>query len=342
MYKVRSRAPLRLGFGGGGTDISSYCDKFGGYVLNSTINHYAYTIIKPKKEYFLEIISSDLKTSFIYKENGPIKLEGDLKIFKAVYNHMIKFFNQNKLLNVEITSFCSMPPGSGLGSSSTIVVSLIKGFVEFFNLPMDNLEIAKLAFKIERIDCGLNGGKQDQYSASCGGFNFMEFYDKDRTIVNPLRIKNWIICELEASLVLYFTGKSRNSADIINDQVKNVDQGESNSIEAMHKMKEQSLVMKEALLCGNFQMFINSMKIAWESKKASSSSVTNYKINQIYDSAISDGALAGKLSGAGGGGFMMFFVPPEKRLKIIEGLKIFEGQYYEFHFSNYGCQSWRV
>ena len=219
---------------------------------------------------------------------------------------------------------------------------MIRAFAEFFNAPMDDYEIAHLAFKIERIECSLQGGRQDQYSATFGGFNFMEFYAEERAIINPLRIKNWIICELEASLVLFYTGVSRESAKIIADQSSHVETGSTKAIEAMHSIKQEALVMKECLLKGDFSGIVESMREGWESKKKSAKTVSNSHIDEIYDATIASGALAGKVSGAGGGGFMMYFVPPDKRMNVIRTLNKFNGQISNCHFTKHGTQAWKT
>jgi D-glycero-alpha-D-manno-heptose-7-phosphate kinase len=207
-------------------------------------------------------------------------------------------------------------------------------------LPLDDYAVAQLAFKIERVDCGLQGGRQDQYSATFGGFNFMEFYAGERAIINPLRIKNWIVCELESSLLLFYTGISRESAKIIADQSDNVKSGAPEAIEAMHAMKNEALVMKECLLKGDFTGMVNAMRQGWESKKISAKSVSNPRLNELYNAALDAGALAGKVSGAGGGGFMIFFVPPERRMEVIRTLNAFGGQASNCYFTQNGSQAW--
>ena len=255
---------------------------------------------------------------------------------------MVQQYNGGKPIALELSTFCDAPPGSGLGSSSTLVVAMVRAFVELLNLPLDDYEIAHLAFKIERVDCGLKGGQQDQYSATFGGFNFMEFYADNRVIVNSLRIKNWIVCELEASLLLYFTGVSRESARIIADQSSNVQAGKMDALQAMHGIKHEALVMKECLLKGDFEGVVESMLQGWESKKRSAKTVSNPHIDSIYEAATQSGALAGKVSGAGGGGFMWFFVPTEKRMDVIRTLNNFGGQVSNCHFTKNGTQAWRV
>jgi D-glycero-alpha-D-manno-heptose-7-phosphate kinase len=339
---VRARAPLRLGLAGGGTDVSPYCDIHGGYVLNATIDRYAYAIIKTLVEPYIRFAATDQQIEKVKTTDDPLELNGKLDLHKAVYREMIQQYNGGRPISLELSTFCDAPVGSGLGSSSTLVVVMIRAFAELLNLPLDDYAIAHLAFKIERMDCGLQGGKQDQYSATFGGFNFMEFYEDERAVINSLRIKNWIICELEASLLLFYTGVSRESARIIADQSNNVKIGAMDAIGAMHGIKREALEMKECLLRGDFDGIVTSMRQGWDNKKRSAQAVSNLHIDKIYSAAISAGALAGKVSGAGGGGFMMFFVPPDKRMDVIRGLNRFDGQISNCHFTKHGTQAWRV
>ncbi|MEA9598522.1 dehydrogenase [Polynucleobacter sp. AP-Sanab-80-C2] len=339
---VKARAPLRLGLAGGGTDVSPYCDKYGGYVLNATIDRYAYAVIETLDSEKIFFSATDLLTEVTMSSKEHLVIEGDLMLHKAVYKHMVQHFNGGKAIPLKLTTFCDAPAGSGLGSSSTLVVTMIRAFVELLNLPMDDYAMAQLAYKIERIDCGLQGGRQDQYSATFGGFNFMEFYENERAIINPLRIKNWILCELEASLVLFFMGISRESARIIIDQSNSLKAGSTGALAAMHGIKHEALVMKEALLRGDFSGFVDSMRLGWESKKLSAKTVSNPHIDEIYDTAINAGALAGKVSGAGGGGFMLFFVSTARRMELIHTLNTFPGQVSNCHFTKSGTQAWRV
>lgn len=339
---IRARAPLRLGLAGGGTDVSPFCDIHGGYVLNAAIDRYAYAVIQTLPDTVLRFIAADQQVEKVIAIDQPLVLNGKLDLHKAVYTHMVQHFNGGKPIPMELSTFCDAPAGSGLGSSSTLVVVMIRAFAELLNLPLDDYAIAQMAYKIERVDCGLQGGRQDQYSATFGGFNFMEFYADERAVINPLRIKNWIICELEASLVLFFTGVSRESAKIIADQSNNMKAGAVDAMEAMHGMKREAVVMKECLLRGDFAGLVDSMRLGWENKKRSAKTVSNPHIDAIYDAAIQAGALAGKVSGAGGGGFMLFFVPPEKRMAVISALQRFDGQVSNCHFTKHGTQAWRV
>lgn len=339
---VRARAPLRLGLAGGGTDVSPYCDSFGGHVLNATIARYAYAVIKPLDEPVVRFAATDQARTTTLPLEAEVVLNGELDLHKAVYREMMERYNRGQKLALEVSTFCDAPAGSGLGSSSTLVVVMIRAFAELLNAPLDDYAIAHLAFRIERIDCGLQGGRQDQYSATFGGFNFMEFEADDRAVVNPLRVKNWIVCELEASLLLFYTGVSRESARIIADQSARVSSGSSEAVQAMHGIKREATLMKECVLKGDFGGIVHAMRCGWENKKRTSRTVSNAHIEAIYDAAIEAGAAAGKVSGAGGGGYMMFFVPPDRRMDVWRALSQFEGELSNCHFTKYGTQAWKT
>lgn len=341
MKRVRARAPLRLGLAGGGTDVSPYSDDFGGFVLNVTINKYAYATIIARSDDFVEFIAADNDIRFKHVVQPELPTAAGVELHIGVYNHIVKHFNNGKGLPITVITHSEAPPGSGLGSSSTMVVALLQAFSEYLALPLGEYEIAQLAYQVERVDLGFSGGKQDQYAATFGGFNFMEFY-ADKVVVNPLRIKPDYWAELEASLVLYYTGVSRESANIINEQTRNLMVGRGTTLQALHNSKEEAVRMKEAILRGDFDRFVSSMKRAWESKKMMASSISNAMINQVYEAAISAGARAGKVSGAGGGGFMMFFVPPEKRSYVMNRLSGFDGQVVTCNFTDQGGHAWRL
>ena len=336
--KVRSRVPLRLGIAGGGTDVSPYCDKFGGAVLNAAIDMYAYCTLTNEVENVafeaLDLgcsVSSDIKIQ-------PLKDE--LVLHKAVYNRVMRDFNNNVPIALKVTTYLDAPAGSGLGSSSTLVVAMLKAYQELLSLPLGEYDLAHLAYEIERIDCGLSGGKQDQYCAAFGGVNYMEFFADDRVIVNPLRIKQKTLNELEASTVLFFTGISRDSANIINDQVHAIN--DKKKLEGLHQVKRHTVSIKEAILKSDIETFMSLQRDAWTAKKTTSSLISNDLIDQISDVVIQAGAKSLKVSGAGGGGFMMIFCDPCGRFNIISDLKQFEGRVYNFHFTPNGAESWVV
>jgi D-glycero-alpha-D-manno-heptose-7-phosphate kinase len=338
---IRSKAPLRLGLAGGGSDVSPYSDQFGGSILNATINLYSYCTIIEQQDGLIKLNAPDIECSVEYTSGAVLPIDGQLDLHKGVYNRIVKDFNLQPM-SFSITTYSDAPPGSGLGSSSTMVVSIVKAFTEWLNLPLGEYEIARLAYEIERFDLQLSGGKQDQYAAAFGGFNFMEFNKDEQVIVNPLRVKRWIIDELEASMILYYTGASRSSAKIIDEQKKNTTTGNSIAIEAMHRIKQSSIDMKEAILKGDIGKFGKILGDAWEDKKKMAHSISNSHIESIFKAAINAGAITGKISGAGGGGFIMFVVDPINRIKVVKTLNKLDGKVVDFQFSEGGCHGWKI
>ena len=338
----RARAPLRLGLAGGGTDVSPYLDDFGGLVLNVTINKYAYATLEPRTDGKVELRNADSRDGWVGEATTSLPVTKGVELHAGVYNRIVKDFCGGRPCPITITTHSEAPPGSGLGSSSTMVVALVKAFAEMLSLPLGDYEVARLAYSIERADLGMAGGKQDQYAAAFGGLNFIEFYANDRVIVNPLRLKPHYRAELEASLVLYFTGVSRKSEEIVKQQVSNMKAKSVESMEALHALKRDAVQMKEAVLLGDLENIAASMRHSWEAKKATASSVSNAMIDQIFDSALASGAMAGKVSGAGGGGFMMFIVEPTKRANVIAKLSEFQGQVMLGGFVEYGAHAWRA
>lgn len=338
---IRSKAPLRLGLAGGGSDVSPYSDLYGGSILNATINMYSYCTIVEQKNKQIEFNAPDISQTITYSSKKALPIDGMLDLHKAAYNHIVKRFNL-PALSFSMTTYSDAPPGSGLGSSSTMVVAIVKAFAEWLNLPLGEYEIARLAYEIERFDLQLSGGKQDQYAAAFGGFNFMEFKAGEQVIVNPLRIKQWIIDEIEASMILYYTGVSRSSAKIIDEQKKNTSTGNVTAIQAMDRIKQSSVDMKEAILKGDMHQFAKIMGSAWEDKKMMATSISNKNLDAIFEAAFQAGALTGKISGAGGGGFIMFVVDPVNRINVINALGKLSGKVVPFQFSKGGCHGWKI
>jgi D-glycero-alpha-D-manno-heptose-7-phosphate kinase len=339
---IRSKAPLRLGLAGGGTDVSPYCDEYGGAVLNVTIDMYAYCTIEPTDDNKIVFNSPDRHEYFECESKPFIEINDQLLLHKGIYNRIVKDYNGGKPLSFRMTTYSDAPAGSGLGSSSTMVVAIIKAFMEWLNLPLGEYDMAFLAYEIERVDLKLTGGKQDQFAATFGGFNFMEFYENNRVVVNPLRIKNWIKNEVENSLVLYYTGKSRESALIIDDQIKNTKSKAEKSLEGMHELKYFATEMKNAILKGDFEGLAACLREGWESKKKMSSAITNPLIDEMYNFIMNNGGKAAKVSGAGGGGFMMIICDPKDRYSLIEKLKKTDGKVMVAQFTEKGAQAWTL
>lgn len=338
---IRSKAPLRLGLAGGGSDVSPYSDIYGGLVLNATINLYTYCTIEEIDEDRIVINSYDANCFESYPLSSELEIDGNASLIKGVYNRIVKDY-QIVPRGFRITTYNDAPVGSGLGTSSSMVVCILKAFIEWLSLPLGDYETSRLAYEIERKDLNLSGGKQDQYAAAFGGFNFMEFLKEDLVIVNPLKIKRWIVDELEASIVLYFTGASRSSAKIINEQKENTTKGNSDAIEAMHKIKQSAIDMKLALLKGDMQAFADILGKGWENKKKMANAITNPMIQEAFDTAIPAGALSGKVSGAGGGGFIMFMVEPTKKKDVMNALDKLSGFVMPFQFTDGGAHGWKI
>ncbi|MBU3714127.1 MAG: dehydrogenase [Ferruginibacter sp.] len=337
----RSKAPLRIGLAGGGTDVSPYCDLYGGAILNATISLYAHASIEPLDNNTIIVEALDRKEIETHSVANKLPINGTLNLLKGVYNRIQKEypFQTN---GFRLSTFVDAPAGSGLGTSSTLVVAILGAFVEMLKLPLGDYDIAHLAYEIERNDLSLAGGRQDQYAATFGGVNFMEFYENDKVIVNPLRIRSQYINELENNLVLYFTDTSRESAAIITEQVKNVHAKNEKSIEAMHHLKDQARMMKEALLKGKLPAIGEILDYGFQQKRQMAANISNSRIEEIYEAAKAAGASGGKISGAGGGGFMIFYCPGNSCYAVKEALLQFGGQIKNYAFTNEGLRSWTV
>lgn len=342
MNLIRARAPLRLGLAGGGTDVSPFSDDFGGRVLNATIDRYAFASVEVTSGNEISFISTDLQASETVRAEASLPTDTGLRLHRGVYNRVIREFNGGQPISLRLYTHVESPMGSGLGSSSALVVAMLEAMRELVGAPLGEYDLARLAFSIEREDLALNGGRQDQYAAAFGGFNFMEFGPGDRVIVNPLRVRPAISRELETSLVLFFTGASRESAKIIDNQSASVKSGGS-PLEAMHQLRDEAVQMKDALLTGDLPEMAIVLERGWQAKKRTSPAVSNQELERIYTAAIEAGALAGKVSGAGGGGFMMFLADPIRRADVVRRLAAEpHGRVELCRFTSEGAASWRV
>ena len=333
---IRSKAPLRLGFAGGGTDVSPYSDQKGGAVLNATINKYAYATLVPRNDSTINIRSLDYDIALDYKVDQKLLFDGEMDLAKGVINRLKK---NNE--GYELFAHSDAPPGSGLGSSSTMVVALIGAFREWQMIPLGDYDIAHLAYEIERKDIGIKGGKQDQYAAAFGGFNFMEF-EGEQVIINPLKIKAEIVNELQYNMLLCYTGGTRLSARIIDSQVENFVSGKKDTLEAMDQLKQNAVDMKRALLTGKLDEFGELLNSGWEQKKKMSEKISSPEIDEMYEEARKAGAIGGKISGAGGGGFFMIYCRFDKKHKVSERLEQLGGEIIDFQFEGKGLQTWRI
>lgn len=338
---IRSKAPLRLGLAGGGTDVTPYSDLYGGATLNATISMYAYATIIPTDHGKIVIRSIDKGESLELKSTKELPFDGKLDLLKGIYNRVVKDHAGSKL-SFELSTYVDAPPGSGLGTSSTLVVAVLGAFAEWLKIPLGEYDLARLAYEIERIDLKMAGGKQDQYAATFGGVNYMEFYKDDKVIVNPLRVKSIYLNELSHNLVLYNTKTSRVSSAIIERQSRNITENRQKYIEATHKLKEQAIRMKEIILKGDIDQIGEVLDFGWTYKKLIASGISNQTIDQIYETALENGATGGKISGAGGGGFMIFYCPNNTRFQVIEALRKFGGTSHRYDFTTEGMRAWTI
>jgi D-glycero-alpha-D-manno-heptose-7-phosphate kinase len=339
----RSKAPFRLGIAGGGTDVSPYSDLFGGAILNVTVNLFAYTTIRPLDNGKIRLVSINEQLTEEFDATSQLPLEGSLILQRGIYNSIVSRYNNGKPLSFELTTWLEVPSGSGLGTSSTLVVSILGAFTEWLKLPLGKYDIAHYAYEIERLDLKMAGGKQDQYSATFGGVNFMEFLEDDKVIVNPLRVADPVLQEWAFNTVLFYTDLRRKSSCIIEEQSENVRNRNAESLEAMHNVKQEAFRMKNSLLREELSDLGEALNISWINKRKMARHISNEQIDAIYKIAMDNGALGGKISGAGGGGFMFFYCPGNTRYLVVDALnKLGLGKTLPFEFCKKGLTTWTV
>jgi D-glycero-alpha-D-manno-heptose-7-phosphate kinase len=329
----RARAPLRISLCGGGTDVSPYPEEHGGMVLSATINQYAYASLRPRRDSRLTLASLDYDVVARYDHPRRIKLDGNLDLIKAV----VRAFKVRRGADLWVHS--DAPPGSGLGSSSTLVVALIGVMSEWLKRPMPDYGVAELAYRIERVDLGLAGGRQDQYASAFGGFNFIEF-NADGTVVNPLRIRTDVLNELEYRLLLCYMGQTRQSAKIIERQTAAYRAGQAPVVEALRRLKSETLEMKKALLLGKVDALGELLHEAWESKKKLDEGISNSHVDRLYRLARREGAIGGKMPGAGGGGYFLLLTRFDRKHRVAAVLEKHGGQVVPFQFERRGLVTW--
>ncbi len=335
---IRSKAPLRISFGGGGTDVPPFADEQGGLALNATVNKYAYVTLRPNHDKTVSLFSAAYNITAKYNIEDPLPYDGTLDLVKAVINRV---FKENGSHGFEFFIHNDAPPGSGLGGSSAMVVALVGVFREWLRAPWTNYDTANMAFQIERVDMGLLGGKQDQYAAAFGGFNFIEF-QRDIVVVNPLRIKRATINELEHNLLLCYTGTTRTTDGIIETQVRNYQEKKAEATSAMYNLKYLTMEMKKHLLTDHLTEFGALLHEAWINKAKMASKISNARIDEMYETARKAGALGGKISGAGGGGYMFFYCANDTKYRVAEALEKLGAQAVDFAFDLEGMQVWSV
>ena len=333
----RAKAPLRVSFAGGGTDVPPFTDDEGGLVFNATINRYAYGALAARADSEIRVESVDYDVRYSFGFEDDLAFDGKLDLVKAA----IRRIGRDQDRGFDLFLHSNAPPGSGLGSSSSMMVVLIGLMREFHGLALDDYEVAEVAYAIERGDLGIKGGYQDQYAASFGGFNFIEI-EGGRVVVNPLRVSDDVIHELEHNMLLYYTGRTRLGDRIIDDQTSRYESKDKNALEGLRIQKQLAVEMKNALLQRRTRDFGELLGAAWEYKKKMSPKIATSFIDEAYDVAIRNGALGGKVTGAGGGGYMLFFCPFERKHRVADALNQLGGRVTEFEFTHQGLVTWSM
>jgi D-glycero-alpha-D-manno-heptose-7-phosphate kinase len=332
-----ARAPLRISFCGGGTDLMPYAADHGGLVLSSTIARHAYATLRPLPRRVINVRSLDYDRFASYGLDEPLIFDGKDDLVKGCLRRLKVNLEANGL---DLFLETSAPPGSGLGASSALVVAVIGTFNSWRHLNLDRYTIAELAYEVERKDVGIAGGMQDQYAAAFGGFNLIEFWDEGNVIVNPLRVDSQVVHELEYNSLLVFTGTTRASNRVIESQLTNMAGGRRSVLDALARMKELALEAKAALLRGRLRDLGEILHEEWLHKKSTSSFISTTQIDCLYDEARRHGALGGKVSGAGGGGFMFLLCPYDRKPAVVTRLAELGADVSPVEFCPEGLQSW--
>jgi D-glycero-alpha-D-manno-heptose-7-phosphate kinase len=336
----RAKAPLRVSFAGGGTDVAPFPEREGGLVLNATINRYAYGTLRPRRDDKVHIESVDFGQTAKYGFGEAVVFDGKLDLVKAAIRRLGRL-DEAGASGFDLFLHSNAPPGSGLGSSSTMMVALIGLLKEFRAVPLTDYEIAQTAFEVERVDLGLKGGLQDQYAATFGGFNFLEL-EGNRVIVNPLRIPADTVMELEHNLLLAYTGRTRQGDHIIEDQTERFEKEQSDAVEGLRLQKQLAVEMKNALLSRRVGDFGALLHDAWQAKKRMSDRISSDYIDEMYDEAMKAGAVGGKVTGAGGGGYMLFYCRYDRKHRVADRLEELGAKVTEFAFEQEGLRTWRA
>jgi len=327
------RSPVRISFGGGGTDLPSYYERFDGGVLSAAINKYFYTILQKRTDGKIQIISADLRTMETWQDIARMEVCGNaLEIPLAV----LKEFGREVSVNLFLAS--EIPPGTGLGSSASVCVNLTKLLATYHHLSLSKYDLAERAFHIARNVLNRPVGKQDEYASAFGGLNFISFFRDGKTQVEPLHLEPELIRELQSCLMLCFTGESHHSWTILREQEESTRKIGGGSIEYLHEIRKLAEPMKAALLAGELNQFGLLLHQGWEIKKRLSSKMSNTHIDELYEAALRNGAVGGKITGAGGGGFLLLFCQPSHQQDVRNALAALGVKEMGFEFDFHGAE----
>jgi D-glycero-alpha-D-manno-heptose-7-phosphate kinase len=336
---------MRVSFGGGGSEIDPFRSLFGGRVMNTTIAMYAHVLFAETTDNVIEIQSSDADEYFFTSTDKYLDVQFDelpksCLLAVAVLQYFSRELKCDLTRGVKINTYSDAPVGSGLGSSSTMTVAIVHLLLEYFNIPADPYNLALIAHKIERQYLNLAGGIQDHFCAAFGGFNYMEFGPIDHLLINPLRIKRDTLFELESSLVLIYTGTSRDSAQIIQNQILEMENNTQFTNETLSKIAQNATQIKSSILRWNLSEFASLLNEGWNLKKLMSENISNPEINILTKICTNSGALGAKLCGAGGGGYLLVAIPPENRSKLVAALKKRPEDLVRITFVDHGSEVW--
>lgn len=300
------RSPVRISFGGGGTDLPSFYEEHGGGVLSTAINKYFYTVLTKRDDTRIQIISSDLRAVENSEEIAKMEVRGhDLEIPLAILQDLgIK-------VGIDLFLASEIPPGTGLGSSASVCVNVLKALTTYNRVAYSKFALAERAYHIARHVLGKPVGKQDEYAAAFGGLNYVHFHQDGGVTVEPIAIASEVLAELQANLLLFFTGSAHNSWAILKEQEQSMKNQHARVVDSLKEVYRLGVRMRAAILEGDLTKFGLLMHEAWQAKKGVSSQISNSRIDQLYDLARRNGAIGGKITGAGGGGFLLLYCPKE-------------------------------
>lgn len=338
---LRARAPLRISFAGGGTDVAPFPQREGGAVLSATISSFAYATLRPRRDGQITVQSLDFGMSIGFGVDEPVEFDGELDLPKAAITRIKDMGGAMPTGGFDLFLHTQAPPGSGLGSSSAVMVAVIDLVAQHCGVDLTPYEIAELAFRLEREDLAIPGGSQDQYAAAFGGFNYIEFRP-DQVVVNPLRVRDATVHELEHNMLLAFTGATRVSDHIIEDQRSRYETGNVDALEGLRAQKDLAERMKIALVRGEVDHFGRLLGQAWTQKRRMSARISTPLIDDAVTAALDCGALGGKVTGAGGGGHLIFVCEFERKHVVADTLLEMGLTLSEITFSKEGVTTWKA
>ena len=328
------RSPVRISFGGGGTDLPAYYEQFGGAVLSAAINKYFYTILGKRSDGRVQVISSDLRVFEAWQDLSTLQVHGNpLEIPLAVLKEM------NCKLAVDLFLASEIPPGTGLGSSASVCVNVLKTLTTYLHQPLSKYDLADKAFHVARNVLGKNVGKQDEYAAAFGGLNYFTFESGGRVTIEPIKVSPDLVQELQGHLMLFFTGAAHHSWTILKEQEASARQGSGSAVDALHEVKALGREMRDALLCGDLHKFGELLHLGWMAKRRISQKISDKRIDGLYSLARERGALGGKITGAGGGGFLLLYCEASSQPSVREAMQQQGLQEMTFAFDMQGAQS---